>query len=1000
LRVRATAILGPVKRWRILCALLACGALVIGAGPAVAANVVEYVYDAAGNITQVVRRSTSGLAITALDPGSGAVGTTVTILGSGFSPTPAGNTVRFNGTPATVAASNIGSISTTVPAGATTGRVTVAVGAATATSAQDFVVVVPGAPTITAFSPLAGAAGTVVSVAGTNFETAAGATTVRLNGVTAAATVSDAGALTFTVPAAASSGRITATTSIGTGTSASDFIVAPSGISAADIATVVRLPADGSSAALAISVANKHGVLLFDGEAGAFHTLQFSLFATSPTNATISYKVVSPDGSQLAAGTVGNASRPTIHLPKLPAMGTYSVFVSVGSATLSAQARLVADPVISAGGLAAATALDFAGQSARFVFEAAASQRLGVGVMGVAVTPAGAGNVSFTAYQPNGSALYAPTAPSCANASTQNPQGNCDGELFTTVAGTHTLVASSPPTGYANFSVQLNGEATGSLAADAPADVVLDRVGQDARFTISATAGDSLGVDLSGINPQPQAQTFSAMVHKPDGVSLGSCMALPPQGAYCELGAVPATGSYSVWIDPSFGAHGSLKLTLKQGAMLSTADLPTAFAASAIAESARFRFAATAGQSFSVGLTGLAYVGSSSSSSYLSVYRPDRTAVGSAVSCSPTVGGGTCKATLTNLPQSGTYSLVVVSPGGVKAAGNINLSADLSGALVPGTPVALAAARPGQNARYTFAGTAGESTSIKVYGVITSPEGQTIQVKIYRPDGALLTSANATSAASAVLSFASLPSTGTYSVLLEPFYGATWQAQVALDPGVGLDVNGAMATLGAAVAGEPLRYRFSGTAGQRLHVGLAGLAYTAPSTSATTLSILRPDGVSLGSVSCYTSGSGACEWSSTGLPASGTYSLTVTPPGTSILAGGTLALSTPLAGTLVIGDPAQAVEIARPGQTARYTFAGTAAQLLRLNWTGTAVSGGATVAVSVLKPDGSTLGSGSFGNGATGGLDIASLPSTGTYTIVFDPASAGTMLAPVSLVTR
>jgi hypothetical protein len=245
-----------------------------------------------------------------------------------------------------------------------------------------------------------------------------------------------------------------------------------------------------------------------------------------------------------------------------------------------------------------------------------------------------------------------------------------------------------------------------------------------------------------------------------------------------------------------------------------------------------------------------------------------------------------------------------------------------------------------------------------------------------------------------------LPATGTYTVLVEPFYGATWEGQLLLDPGTVLSVDGAMATLGGASVGEPLRFRFDANAGQRLNIGLSGLAYAAPSGSATALTLYRPDGTSLGSASCYTAGSGSCEWSSAGLPASGSYSMVVSPPAASEIGAGTLALSTPLAGAFIVGDPPQAVAITRPGQTARFTFSGNAAQLLRLAWTSPAVSGGANVAVSVLRPDGTTLGSGSIANGAAGTLDIAALPATGTYTIVFDPASAATMSATTSLATR
>jgi surface protein len=93
--------------------------------------------------------------ITNFTPTSGPVGTTVTITGTNFSSTPANNTVAFNGTTAVVTASTTTSITTTVPAGATTGKISVTVAGNMATSANDFTVTTSGgAVTITA-EPLA-----------------------------------------------------------------------------------------------------------------------------------------------------------------------------------------------------------------------------------------------------------------------------------------------------------------------------------------------------------------------------------------------------------------------------------------------------------------------------------------------------------------------------------------------------------------------------------------------------------------------------------------------------------------------------------------------------------------------------------------------------------------------------------------------------------------------------------------------------------------------------
>lgn len=78
--------------------------------------------------------------ITSFTPSSGLIGTTVTITGTNFDPIPANNTVRFNGTLATVTASTTTSITTTVPTGASTGPITVTVLSNTATSSTNFIV--------------------------------------------------------------------------------------------------------------------------------------------------------------------------------------------------------------------------------------------------------------------------------------------------------------------------------------------------------------------------------------------------------------------------------------------------------------------------------------------------------------------------------------------------------------------------------------------------------------------------------------------------------------------------------------------------------------------------------------------------------------------------------------------------------------------------------------------------------------------------------------------
>jgi YD repeat-containing protein len=83
-----------------------------------------YVYDGVGNLLRIERVDADGipgpLAITLVTPNRGQVGTVVQIFGKGFSATPSGNTVRFNGTLASVTEAAPNRLLTSVPSGAPT----------------------------------------------------------------------------------------------------------------------------------------------------------------------------------------------------------------------------------------------------------------------------------------------------------------------------------------------------------------------------------------------------------------------------------------------------------------------------------------------------------------------------------------------------------------------------------------------------------------------------------------------------------------------------------------------------------------------------------------------------------------------------------------------------------------------------------------------------------------------------------------------------------------
>lgn len=150
---------------------------------------------------------------------SGKVGTSIMILGQGFT---AATAVSFNGTPATFSVRSDTYLKATVPDGATTGSVTVTTPTGTLQSNYPFRV----HPVIRSVTPGTGAAGTPVVITGTSFTQT---TKVTFGGgkATASFTVDSDTQVTATVPAGAPSGYIGLTTTGGRSRSPDAFTVTP-----------------------------------------------------------------------------------------------------------------------------------------------------------------------------------------------------------------------------------------------------------------------------------------------------------------------------------------------------------------------------------------------------------------------------------------------------------------------------------------------------------------------------------------------------------------------------------------------------------------------------------------------------------------------------------------------------------------------------------------------------------------------------------------------------
>lgn len=162
--------------------------------------------------------------ITSFDPVGGPVGTEVTVYGTHFNASGGANLINnvwFNGRAASSFTANIlGQVKAIVPAGATTGPITVASVWGSNTSSANFHVT----PVLTGFSPTNGLAGTSVTVTGTNFT---GTTEVKFGNVSAGFGVLGNTSLQTSVPPGARRSKITVTTPGGSVVSANFFLVPP-----------------------------------------------------------------------------------------------------------------------------------------------------------------------------------------------------------------------------------------------------------------------------------------------------------------------------------------------------------------------------------------------------------------------------------------------------------------------------------------------------------------------------------------------------------------------------------------------------------------------------------------------------------------------------------------------------------------------------------------------------------------------------------------------------
>ncbi|MCP2243377.1 RHS repeat-associated core domain-containing protein [Lentzea aerocolonigenes] len=256
-----------------------------------------------------------------------------------------------------------------------------------------------------------------------------------------------------------------------------------------------------------------------------------------------------------------------------------------------------------------------------------------------------------------------------------------------------------------------------------------------------------------------------------------------------------------------------------------------------------------------------------------------------------------------------------------------------------------------------------------------------LDARLYQPTGNKLIGIDVANK----IDVAALPETGKYRLQLDPTYATTGGLTLALseplDLGV-VPVDGPLLRPSVAIPGQTVVARFQGQTGQRLSIG-----YSSPNIPFVKPEVRKPDGNVLDGFSALSLPFG---WDLTALPVAGEYRIQFEPQddsGGPAIGDLEIALSGEVdGGKADIGGAARTLTYNRIAQNGKVTFDGTANDVLQLDIT-RAFPHNSGAYYSLIAPDGAISPRHSFMSRDQ--FKLTALRLTGTYTLVFDPATFG-----------
>ena len=538
---------------------------------------------------------------------------------------------------------------------------------------------------------------------------------------------------------------------------------------------------------------------------------------------------------------------------------TFSVTASNGatSATRSITGSVRTSLAISPGG-PPVTVTSVSGESIPVRFNGTAGERVSVALTNVTML---IGQVS----------IASPSGASLASTYVGSGGGFVDTTTLPTT-GAYTINVAPLAGSTGSMTLQLYDvppeAAASTTPGGAPVSVSTTTPGQNARVAFSGSAAQRISINIT--NATFQFAFLSIL--KPDGSTLGNNRFIGPGSTFIDTATLPSTGAYAIVIDPNGASTGSATVQVYDvppdaGGPITPSGAPVTVTTTVPGQNGRLTFAGTAGQRVSLKVANVSY-----SSATAQLLDPNGNAVGGSVLFG--TGGGFVDTRA--LPSTGTYTITVDPPNTTTGSATFTLydvPPDVTGTITPGSSFVTSISTPGQNAGYTFDGTAGQRISLKV-GPSTMSMGY---VSITGPGGVQVVSRTLFSSFETFVDARALPATGTYTLTVDPYNDATGFAMVTVynvpaDASASLTVGGPTQSISIATPGQNGRVTFAGQAGHAVTISLTNI--TIPISF---VSILKPDGTQLVTNQLV----GAFPKTITAAPTvDGTYAIVIDPQGT------------------------------------------------------------------------------------------------------------------------